>query len=215
MSIRNPIRPPKSPNMPLSPREFAPAFFDQLLRTVRGYYSQVDNAIAAIIGESGAQYIDVPCGLFYSTADQTLAAVDTGYAVAFDQTFSARNVSLVDGSKLTAMVAGVYSVQVSVQLVSSSAAAKTVYLWLSRSGTSAGYSTRVVTVTGDTTAVPVSVGYVIDLDVGEYAQVYWAADSTDIRLDAVTATAPHPGVASAYVVVSMAAPMPATRPTLP
>jgi hypothetical protein len=55
----------------------------------------------------------------------------------------------------------------------------------------------------------------IDLDVGEYLELEIATTDTNVRLDAVAATSPHPGIPSSVMAVNFISPLPDPRPTPP
>jgi hypothetical protein len=109
----------------------------------------------------------------------------------------------------------VYNFQFSGQLLSGSASAKQVYIWISRNGTDIGFSTHQYTVSGSNTHLNISWNFDIDLDAGEYIEMQWASNDTDMKLEAAVATAPHPGMPSAVMAVNFIAPLPVPRPTPP
>jgi len=55
----------------------------------------------------------------------------------------------------------------------------------------------------------------IDVQANSYIKLRWAGDSTDIRLEASTATSPHTGIPSAVLAVNYVAPLPVTLPSPP
>lgn len=131
----------------------------------------------------------IPLGLSYGTfssgSDQTLSAVDTATAVTFDTTRISNGVAIGSpSSRLVVEDSGFYQVGLSAQVTSSSASAKNVYFWLEKNGTGISDSTRVFTIVSNNTFFPFSTVYDVSLLAGDYVQIMWAADSTDVRLDA-------------------------------
>jgi len=122
---------------------------------------------------------------------------------------------LVDSSKITVAVGGLYNIQYSGQLLTTSGSAKTFYLWIRRNGTHIGYSTRGHTVDSNNTLNDVEWNFNIDLDVGDYVQIIAAKDVAGIQLEARTATAPHPGIPSSVLSINFVAPLPNPRPIAP
>ena len=190
-----------SPALPYAVPAYTPTYIDQLLKVLRLYFSRISDTLNAITGVNGGQYIDCPNGLFFNTADQTFAVINA--------------VSLVDSSKITVTVGGVYNIQYSGQLLTSSGSAKTFYLWISRNGTDIGYSTRGHTVDSNNHLNDVDWNFNIDLDVGDYVQIIAAKTEAGIQLEAQTASAPHPGIPSSVLSVNFIAPLPNPRPTPP
>jgi hypothetical protein len=161
--------------------------------------------------------VNFPNGLFFNTADQTLAAVNTGYPITFNQTYLNNFVALqtASTSKIEVAVAGVYNFQLSAQLKSTSASAKDVQIWIKRGTTTIGYSGHRYTVEGSDNHMNVNWIFDIDLAVGEYIEMYWGADDTNVTMEAIPASAPYPAVASAVMAVNFVARLPSPRPTPP
>ena len=205
------------PRMPTPGREYDERFQNQFEDILRLYFNQLDNALRAVIGRNGGQYVDCPNGLFFNTADQTFAVINTAYPVVFDQTYLNNAVALQSGStsKIEVSVSGIYNFQYTGQVLSSSSSAKTIYLWISRNGTDIGYSTRAKTVSSNNQYTDIAWGFDIDLQAGDYIELKASVDNTDLKLDAQTATSPHPGIPSSVMTVNFIAPLPATLPTPP
>jgi hypothetical protein len=208
-----------APNLPLAPKEFNPQYQEQLNNVLRLYFNQLDKILAQL-DTSGAidpSNINVPNGLFFSTVDQTLAAVDTGYPITFNQTYLNNFVALQSGStsKIVVAVGGVYNFQLSAQLKSTNASAKDVQIWIKRGTTTIGYSGHRYTVEGSDNHMNVNWIFDIDLAAGEYIEMYWGADNTNVTMEAIAASAPYPAVASAVMAVNFVARLPDPRPTPP
>jgi hypothetical protein len=148
----------------------------------------------------------IPMGLDYgsfdSTSTQTLSAINTATAVTLSNTLSSNGISLSSGSRLTAAQAGFYNIDVSLQLTSSSSSAKDVYVWLRKGGTDVADTTRALTVDINSGLSPISLNYTISLAASDYVELYWAADSTDVSLSAITGLAFAPDAPSVLVNVS-------------
>jgi hypothetical protein len=205
------------PNLPLSPEQFGRPYQDQLNNILRLYFNLLNGNVNNLIGPNGGQYVDCPNGLFFSTTDQPIGAVNVAQPIDFPLEYLNNAVYVNSGtdSRVYVEIAGVYNFQFSGQLVSGSASAKQVYIWIARNGTDIGYSTHQYTVSGSGTHLNVSWNFNIDLDEGEYIELLWASDDIDMSLEASAATAPHPGMPSAVMAVNFIAPMPVPRPTPP
>jgi hypothetical protein len=208
-----------APNLPLATREYSPQYINQLNNVFRLYFNRLDNLISQL-NTSGAidpSNVNFPNGLFFNTADQTLAAVDTGYPITFNQTYLNNFVALqtASTSKIEVAVAGVYNFQLSAQLKSTNASAKDVQIWIKRGTTTIGYSGHRYTVEGSDNHMNVNWIFDIDLAAGEYIEMYWGADDTNVTMEAIPASAPYPAVASAVMAVNFVARLPDPRPTPP
>jgi hypothetical protein len=205
------------PALPYAVPAYTPTYIDQLLKVLRLYFNRVSDVLNAITGVNGGQYIDCPNGLFFSTTDQPIGAVNTAQPIDFPIEYLNNAVRVNSGtdSRIYVDVGGVYNFQFSGQLLSGSASAKQVYIWIARNGTDIGYSTHQYTVSGSGNHLNISWNFDIDLDAGEYIEMQWAADDTNMKLEAAVATALHPGMPSAVMAVNFIAPLPNPRPTPP
>jgi hypothetical protein len=205
------------PALPYAVPAYTPTYIDQLLKVLRLYFNRVSDVLNAITGVNGGQYIDCPNGLFFSTTDQPIAVINTAQPIDFPIEYLNNAVRVNSGtdSRIYVDVGGVYNFQFSGQLLSGSASAKQVYIWISRNGTDIGYSTHQYTVSGSGNHLNISWNFDIDLDAGEYIEMQWAADDTNMKLEAAVATALHPGMPSAVMAVNFIAPLPIPRPIAP
>ena len=208
-----------APNLPLPLEGYDRQYFDQLLNVLRLYFNRLDALTGQLMasGSIDPSLINVPNGLFFNTADQTLAAINTGYPITFNQTYLNNFVALQSGStsKIQVAVAGVYNFQLSVQLKSTNASGKDVQIWIKRGTTTIGYSGHRYTVEGSDNHFNVAWNFDIDLAANEYIEMYWGADDTAVTMEAIPASAPYPAVASAVMAVNFVARLPDPRPTPP
>ena len=149
----------------------------------------------------------IPMGLDYgsfdATADQTLAAIDTATAITLNNTLSSNGISRgTPTSRLVVEQAGFYNLAASLQLTSNSSSAKNVYFWLRKNGSNVADSTRVITVNINGGLVPISLNYTVSLQATDYVELYWAADSTAVILDARAATAFAPAAPAVLVAMT-------------
>jgi hypothetical protein len=208
-----------APNLPLAPVQYNAQYIDQLNNVLRLYFNRLDAILSQLRTSDDVDpaNINFPNGLFFNTADQTLAAVDTGYPITFNQTYLNNFVALQSGStsKIEVTVGGVYNFQLSAQLKSTNSSAKDVQIWIKRGTTTIGYSSHRYTVEGSDNHMNVNWIFDIDLAANEYIEMYWGADDTNVTMEAIPASAPYPAVASAVMAVNFVARLPDPRPTPP
>ena len=197
------------------------AYSDKNVRSsnslVRTFMLRLTGALQSLFGPNGGQFIDCPNGLFFNTATQTFAAINTAYPVVFSATYLSNAVQLQSGSasRIEALVGGIYNFQYSGQVLSSSSNAKELAIWIRRDGTDIGYSTRVFTDSINGHRNTTSWNFNIDLQAGQYIEIIAAVTSTDLWLDAQVAAPPKTGVPSSVLSVNFIAPLPAVLPTPP
>lgn len=204
-----------SPNLPLAQREYSHQYQDQLNNVLRLYFNLLDTSLNNVLGVNGGQYVDCPNGLFFDLGTYSPAAINTGYPLEFKAPYLSNAVSVVDDTKITVSVGGIYNFQYSSAVTSTDASLKTVWVWIVRNGTPVGYSTNEYTVSGAGTDTIISWNFNIDLDVGEYIQMYWGADNTNVTIGTTAPTPPHPGIPANVIAVNFIAPLPVPRPTPP
>ncbi len=208
-----------APSLPLAPQQWNPQYQDQFSNVLRLYFNRLDDFIARL-STSGAidpGLINNPNGLFFNTTSQTLVAINTGYPITFNQTYLNNAVALqpASTSRIAVTVSGVYNFQLSCQLKSTNASAKDVQIWIKRGTTTIGYSSHKYTIEGSDNHMNVVWNFNIDLAAGEYIEMYWGADDTNVVMEAIAASAPYPAAASAVMAVSYVARLPDPRPTPP
>lgn len=214
-NFQNQVTTPPIPELPVAGVVYSGQLANQTNGSLRIFFTKITNSLRALFGTAGAQFIDAPNGLFFSTADQTLAAINTKYDVTFNQTYLSNTVSVVDSTKITCTVAGIYNFQFSAQAKSTSSSAKQIYLLINRDGTDIGYTTRQNTLSGSDEHLAVNWSFSIDVQKDSYIKLRWAGDSTSLILEATAAASPHTGIPSAVLAVNYVAPLPVTLPTPP
>lgn len=182
------------------------------LTNVRPTVPNVVIVVAAVLSVDATDGVilvrpTVPIGLDYgafaSTADQTLVAINTATAITFNTTEVSKGVSLgTPASRLVVDQAGEYQIDVSYQLTSGNSSDKNVYFWLRKNGSDVADTTRAITVNINGGFVPISVTYPIVLEASDYVELYWAADDTNVTLDALASSAFAPSAPSVLVSVT-------------
>jgi hypothetical protein len=208
-----------APNLPLATSQYSREYQDQLNNVLRLYFNRLQNILTQLqtSGELDPSTANFPNGLFFNTASQTLAAINTGYPITFNATYLHNNVDLqpLSTSKIEVLVGGVYNFQLSCQLKSTNSSGKDVQIWIKRGTTTIGYSAHKYTIEGSDNHMNVSWNFDIDLAANEYIEMYWGADNTNVVMEAIAAAAPYPAAASAVLAVNFVARLPSPRPTPP
>jgi len=141
-------------------------------------------------------------GEFTKTTDQTPAAVDTAYALTFDNTEKANGISIGSPtSRIVAAQSGLYQFNVTIQLTSSNSSDKDVWFWFRKNGTDVANSSKLITVSISGGYAPVALIESFSLEENDYIEVMFAAEDTAVTVDNVAATAFAP--AAPAVVLSI------------
>jgi hypothetical protein len=152
----------------------------------------------AILGTGSLRY-----GTFFDTTDQTAAATDTAYAITFDNTdLSAGVYRGTPTSRIYVDRPGAYNFQFSLQLESTNASSKQVYIWARVNGTDVPDSATKITMKGAGEAYVAAWNFVLRMNTGDYFQLMWATSDTTVQLTADPATAFCPAIPSVILTVS-------------
>jgi hypothetical protein len=142
-------------------------------------------------------------GVFSKTTDQTPAAINTEYLLTFDSAQISNGV-VIGGttSQIIVPQSGLYKFDATVQITSGSSSAKNVWVWFKKNGTAIANSARLVTSNVNNGYVPIALSETVSLAANEYVEMAFAADSTNVTIDNVAATAFAPAAPAIVLAVS-------------
>jgi hypothetical protein len=143
-------------------------------------------------------------GEFTKTDSQTPAAINTAYALTFTNTEIASGVSRgTPTSRIIVAQAGFYTIATSVQVTSTNASQKSIWVWLRKNGTTDfPNSARTASTALNNGYIVLALNEVASLIAGDYIEVMYAADDTNISISTVAATAFAPAAPAAILAVT-------------
>jgi hypothetical protein len=176
---------PQQPRLPVAPQEYERQYQDQFSNILRLYFNQLQNFNQLFTTNTGGALLQFPHGAFSSDQDQTTTA-NTAKLITLNITDFSNQVS-IDSSKITVAVAGTYNFQFSVQLENASNASQDVFIWLKQNGVDIAGSTGIVGMParknpGDPFHAIYGWNYFVNLNVGQYIELYWSATSSDVSI---------------------------------
>ena len=142
-------------------------------------------------------------GAFSDTTTQTIVSINAAYAMTFNTTDAANGVSI--GSPTSRIVVanqGVYNVQFSAQLDETSGGTANVYIWLRKNGTNVANTASTVALQGTSARTVAAWNFIIQLEPTNYVELMWAADTTNARILAASATSVWPAIPSVICTVT-------------
>jgi len=200
--MANELERPAPPALPLAPEIYDRPFMDQNSNVLRLFFTRLINAIDNLVStNNGGKFIYSPVGTFYSTQDQSAAAVDTGYAVTFNNTVLNSGITLSNNSRINVTDAGVYQFNVTLQLEHNNSSSVGVTIYEEKNGTAVPYSGHHFQIKGNEYYL-INWEFMTSLAADDYIEIYWATDDTDLNLHTEAASSPHPGIPSASVDVT-------------
>jgi hypothetical protein len=200
-----PLLPPKAPNLPIGPVNYAQDYIDQLLNVLRLYFNQLDNMGSILSGQGGA-FLNNPYGAFSSFASQT-ATVNTATLMTLDTTDFTNGVT-ISSSKMTVAKPGIYNLQFSAQLQNLDNAPQDVFIWLKQNGTDIVGSTGKVGMPARKSAgVPThdikGWNYFVSMQPNDYIEIYWSTTNASVTIETYAASGTPTKPSTASVVATM------------
>ena len=143
-------------------------------------------------------------GEFTKTDTQSPAVINTAYALTFTNTEIANGVSIGGTtSQIIIAQAGLYNLACSVQITSTNSSQKSIWVWLRKNGTTDfPNSARVASITLNNGYLVVTLNEVASLLAGDFIEVMYAADSTNVSIATVAATAFAPAAPAVILAVT-------------
>ena len=143
-------------------------------------------------------------GEFTKLDTQSPAATNTAYALTFTNTEIANGVSIGGTtSQIVIAQAGLYNLACSVQITSTNSSQKSIWVWLRKNGTTDfPNSARVASITLNNGYLVVTLNEVASLLAGDFIEVMYAADSTNVSIATVAATAFAPAAPAVILAVT-------------
>jgi hypothetical protein len=162
-------------------------------------------------------------GSFWDTTDQTAAAINTAYAITLNTADPANiGVSVVSGSRVTFANTGVFSLTFSLQLTNTSTANGGLQVWLRKNGTNLADTNSHFDVPdkqgSSFSSEILTLNFVLSLSAGDYIQVIWQTNNTNVSLETLAASGNYPQTPSVIftatqVMYQQIGPTGATGPT--
>lgn len=129
-------------------------------------------------------------GVFVKSTDQSPAAINTEYLLTFDSTEISNGVTIgTPTSRIVVPESGLYRLDATIQLTSTSSSSKNIWIWFKKNGTAIPNSSRLVTSDLNNGYLPMALMEPVSLAANDYIEIAFAADSTAVTIDSVAATA--------------------------
>lgn len=137
---------PVPPSLPVAPTEYARTYQDQLNNILRLYFNKLSSALAALLDTSGAQYLSIPCGSYFSNASVALTANTVTTLTLNNTDANATIATNLSNGSIQVTYPGVYNYQFSAQLENADSQAHDIELWARVDGIDAYESATQLTV---------------------------------------------------------------------
>lgn len=138
-------------------------------------------------------------GSFYDTsASQVILSAGSATAMTINTTAESNGIS-INGSSIVFIHSGVYNIQFSAQFMSTKSG--DVYVWLKRNGSNVPWSNTRVSFDNQSPAIVTAWNFVQTFNAGDYAQLYWSATDTAIKIASTSAFDSEPAIPGVILTV--------------
>ena len=145
-------------------------------------------------------------GAFSDYTDQTLVAAGAAKVMAFNTTDASNGVAVVSSSRLTFTFPGVYNIQWSGQFENANVADQDAQIWIRKNGVDVTGTTGLISIPsrhgGTNGHLITGWNFVFTVAAGDYIELVWTADSTDVTIQTLAATGTYPSTASLIATVT-------------
>jgi hypothetical protein len=179
------------------------------------FFRKLNGVLGALFGQQGGKFINIPHGAFHDETDQVATSTTTANTVVFSNTDISNGVTLVDNTKFTVAVDGVWNLQFSMQVKNTSNDGQDFDVWFRKNGTNIAQSNSRFHIpprksSGAASHLIASLNFFVELAGGEYVEIVGSTTSTDVSLEAFgTSTSPtRPAVPSVIATMTFVSNLP-------
>jgi hypothetical protein len=147
-------------------------------------------------------------GAFCSTASQTNPVRNISRSMNLETTEHSNGVRIESGSRITVVNPGAYNLQFSAQLEKTNNGVDTVYIWFKKNGSNVARSTTSLDVlkqAGGSGRLVAAWNYIDTYNAGDYIEIVWQSNDTDIFLAYDTASGNYPSIPSVIATLNQIA----------
>jgi hypothetical protein len=158
--------------------------------------------VGSITGLTPSQIPTRYYGAFYDLTTQT-GATNVSQSVQLRNTQHSNGVSIVSGSRVTVDNVGVYNLQFSIQLYrSSGGSVVNTYFWFRINGINVTNSNTAVTTNANNGYTVASWNYVDVFNAGDYIELMWMADGSNVELSYIVTPTGLPSIPSVILTLT-------------
>lgn len=182
-----------NPSLPLPGKQYDSQYQDQLNNVLRLYFNRLGASFNGLLDPTyGGEALYFPHAAFHSTQTQTVSAANTPTLITFNNTDFASGIRYVAGDGLHFDTAGIFNLAFSIQVTNYDTQAHDVYIWIRYNGSDYPYSASAATVSGTHGGLAgknvVAANFFGQSAAGGYVELWWAADSTQVKLETLAPT---------------------------
>ena len=175
------------PNLPVALKEYDQRGTEQFNNVLRLYFNQVSNRLNTPLAHAS----------YYDTTTQTNPVADAVNLFTYNSVISEFQISRgVPTSKIYFTNTGLYNIQFSAQLDKTAGGKGLVYIWPRINGVNVPDSTTKVSIQGSTDEVVAAWNFLLIIKAGDYFELAWQSNLTDVIALAEAAASNYPAIPS-------------------
>lgn len=167
-------------------------------RVTREWFRYLNNVFQYILR------IPLDVCVVFDTTTQTAALINTAYPLSFNSTKYANGIDRdpLNPTRIRATAPGWFTVTAEVQVFKSGASLGTLFLWFGVNGVASPNSACRTAFSGSNAARLITQLWTVELAPGDYFEVFWAVDDTNIRVTQYPASGFAPATPSVRLLVN-------------
>ena len=181
------------PNLPIALKEYNQRGMEQFNNVLRLYFNQVSNRINA----------PVPHASYFDTTTQSNPVANAVNLFRYNSVVSDYEVTRgTPTSKIYVANTGVYNFQFSAQLDKTGGGKASIWIWPRINGVNVPDSATKIVIQGSTDEVVPAWNFLLVMKAGDYFELAWQSNDTDVIVLAEAAASNYPGIPSIILTVS-------------
>ena len=181
------------PNLPVALKEYNQRGTEQFNNVLRLYFNQVSNRLNSPLAHAS----------YYDTTTQTNPVADTVNLFTYNSVVSEFQISRgTPTSKIFFTNTGLYNIQFSAQLDKTGGGKDSIFIWPRINGVNVPDSATKVVIQGSTDEVVAAWNFLLVIEAGDYFELAWQSNDTDLVILAQSAASNYPGIPSIILTVS-------------
>lgn len=181
------------PNLPVAPVAYERRFQDQFSNVLRLFFNSITNELNS----------PIPHASYYDTTTQTNPVANTVNLFTYNSVTSEFQIERgKPTSKIYLANAGLYNFQFSAQLDKTGGGKDSIFIWPRINGVNVPDSTTKVVIQGSTDEVVAAWNFLLVVQAGDYFELAWQSNDTDLIILAQAPASNYPGVPSIILTVT-------------
>lgn len=211
-NVKQQLEAPFVPSLGFPPEAYERRHFNENYGALNNFFRKTISVLGSLFGPRGGRFLNIPHGAFQSVVDQTVATINTPYALTLDTVDFANGVSVTNNSRITVAEDGIWNLQWSGQFENTDSQDHDVRVWIKINGTVVTGSTGFFAVSSKHGSVNghVLVGwnYFVQLNTNDYVELWWETDSTMVSLQSYPAAGAYPSTAALIATMTFVSNLP-------